>query len=99
MEIKVSAAHLALAALLLSSCATTRQAVRDELPPGEPRGFVSFYTAGTDEMTLQIVRLENGVALPPLRSGDAWSGIGDFRIACSPGPHEFVHRPAQGEYS
>jgi hypothetical protein len=73
------------------ACNETRRSIRDDLPAGAAKGYVSFYTKGQGEgMGLKIVGIEGGNELPPVRNGDSWSGVGDLRLARTPGWHEFI---------
>jgi hypothetical protein len=84
-------------ALLLGSCVSTRSALVDDLPPGSAKAYVCFRTGlYDDEFGLEISEIEDGVEAPALRTSDAWSGIGDFRVAVAPGKSEF--RVRSGNY-
>jgi hypothetical protein len=74
--------------VLLASCATL--VTRDQLGSGVQKGWVIFEDDIGDS-PIMIAPISNGMEGPSFRSTDYWIGA-PVKIACQPGPNEFVVR-------
>lgn len=78
-------------ALLLASCATYR--IRDDLPPGAPKGWVVF--VADQNLPLSLSRLAGAAAGVVLPDRDPRGR--PVAIACPPGRNDFLVRDSAGE--